>query len=70
MAEGSSEAAQTAVTEDGGVSKSIVREGRGPHPPLHARCLGQALYQIGWLTTSAKCEQALVVTVHNVGDLR
>ena len=70
MAEGSSETAPTSVTEDGGVNKSIVREGRGPHPPLHARCLGQASLPDGWLTTSAKYEQPLVATVHYVESLR
>ena len=28
------------LTEDGGVSKLVVREGNGDIPPLHSRCIG------------------------------
>lgn len=29
------------VTPDGGVTKTVLREGTGETPPLHARCLGE-----------------------------
>lgn len=33
-------AESVAITPDGGVVKTIIREGSGDVPPLHARCLG------------------------------
>jgi hypothetical protein len=46
---------QTLVTADGGVTKTILREGTGDLPPLHARCLGESKPGHGTPVTNATC---------------
>ena len=43
------------LTEDGGVSKLVVREGNGDIPPLHSRCIGMHDHICIFLVVSRSC---------------
>lgn len=54
-----------AITEDGGVTKTVIKEGKGSMPSLYASCLGDHLAE----TMDLRCiDTVAYVTSINVGN--